>query len=463
MIRFPLAATALALLIVLCAPVMHAAGTPEAAGEQPTLVWLTSVQGGREPEENTLFQKEVERLTGVKVSLIKPPGSEYTTKLTAMLATGEPLDIAYVGDSTFESLYEQNLFASLTDLIGKSKVLSDTGVIAKSEWDRIRRSDGNIYGIFNKFEQGTMPVVRADWMRKLGIGDPETFDDYYNMLKAFTVKDPDGNGKNDTYGMAIGFTTYDLSGLFGAYGLMRGFAKDAGGNLYSPWGTEAAIPVYDWMARLYREGILEPNFITNGSANFRDLFMTDKSGMNFYWAAWVGLYNQQVKASNPSSPFEAKGLKPPAGPAGRLLRAGGDGLMVSPKVSPNRELAFKVMEFWHTEPGNVLSTFGILDHDYTFAGGKYALTEVGKAHAMDHGAPQPKSLKWKNPLGEAPGYEAAAAIIREYARPQMVTPHDKQWEEITRSEAAKIILGDISAKDGIANMQKRFKAEGILK
>lgn len=61
------------------------------------------------------------------------------------------------------------------------------------------------------------------------------------------------------------------------------------------------------------------------------------------------------------------------------------------------------------------------------------------------------------------GFEEAAEIIRKYARPEMVTPYGKQWETIVRSEAAKIILGDISAEQGIKNMQRRFKEEGIYK
>jgi hypothetical protein len=38
---------------------------------------------------------------------------------------------------------------------------------------------------------------------KLGLKIPTTYDEYYNVLKAFTFNDPDGNGKQDTYG----FTT----------------------------------------------------------------------------------------------------------------------------------------------------------------------------------------------------------------------------------------------------------------
>lgn len=32
---------------------------------------------------------------------------------------------------------------------------------------------------------------------------PRTIDDFYEMLKAFTYDDPDGNGEDDTYGTVV--------------------------------------------------------------------------------------------------------------------------------------------------------------------------------------------------------------------------------------------------------------------
>jgi putative aldouronate transport system substrate-binding protein len=459
-----LASAAVIVLAAIAAGTAFGGGAAEVATEEkPTLIWLAGVQGGREPEENPLFEAEVERLSGLKVKLVKVPGSEHNTKMTAMLATGEPLDIIYIGASQFEALWEQRLFEPLTDRIEASAVLSDPEIIPASEWDRIRREDGEIYGVFNKFEQGTLPTIRMDWLEKLDLPVPETFDDYYDVLRAFTFDDPDGNGKDDTWGLSIGYTLYDLAGLFGAYGLQRGIVVNPDGSREVPYATEAAMPVYEWLTKLYAEGILEPGFITNKSSNFRDLFMTDKAGMTFYWAAWVGLFNQQVKTQNPNSPFKARGIAPPRGPAGRRLRAGDDGLMVNPGTSQHHGPAFQVMEFWHTYEGNVLSTLGIEGHDYTVSNGKYTLTEVGKAHAMDHGAPQPKSLKWVNPLGELEGFEEAAAIVREYGLPQMPSEFNSQFENICRSEAARIILGEISAAQGVANMRARLREEGVIK
>lgn len=458
--------TVLVAALVVTVPAVFASGSSEqSTSSGAPLVWLTSVQGGRTPDEIPMFDAAVKKYTGIAVNMIKPPGSEYDNKLTTMLATGEPLDIAYLNAGTFEQLYANNpqTFTPLTKYIENSKVLWDPQVIPRSEWDRIRRSNGEIYGVFNKFEGGTMPIIRMDWLKKLNLPVPKTFDDYYNVLKAFTTQDPDGNGKNDTYGLALGYTIYETSGLFGAYGLHRGFLKDSSGKLYSPYATDAAIPVYQFLARLYKEGILEPNFVTNQSSNFRDLFMTDKAGMTFYWAAWVGLFNQQVHAKNPNSPFDAEGIEPPSGPGGQMMLGGQDGLMVNPSYSKRTDDAFKVMEFWNTPQGNLLSSVGIEGYDYTVDNGKYTLTDIGKQHAMDHGAPYPKSLKWVNPFGDPQGYAHAADIVRKLAYTQMITQYDSDWEKITRSEAAKIILGQQTAKQGIDNMNKQFKDAGIFK
>jgi putative aldouronate transport system substrate-binding protein len=44
-------------------------------------------------------------------------------------------------------------------------------------------------------------VICKDWLDKLGLKAPTTLDEMFEVAKAFTEKDPDGNGKNDTYGV----------------------------------------------------------------------------------------------------------------------------------------------------------------------------------------------------------------------------------------------------------------------
>lgn len=63
--------------------------------------------------------------------------------------------------------------------------------------------DGKLYGIYRErplSRQGV--VIRKDWLDNLGLEMPKTVDELYETAKAFTEKDPDQNGKNDTIGFA---------------------------------------------------------------------------------------------------------------------------------------------------------------------------------------------------------------------------------------------------------------------
>jgi putative aldouronate transport system substrate-binding protein len=66
-------------------------------------------------------------------------------------------------------------------------------------------------------------VIRKDWLDKLALQAPTTPEELLVVAKAFTEQDPDGNGKNDTYGFG-GFlngpglgTRFDF--IMGAYGV----------------------------------------------------------------------------------------------------------------------------------------------------------------------------------------------------------------------------------------------------
>src|SRR3546814_12271027 len=74
---------------------------------------------------------------------------------------------------------------------------------------------------------------------------------------------------------------------------------------------------------LSKEGLLDPNFVTNGSGEFRNLFMTDRVAAVTYWDAWVGLFNNIMATDHPDSSSKAKGVAGVQGPdAVILLRRG---------------------------------------------------------------------------------------------------------------------------------------------
>lgn len=80
--------------------------------------------------------------------------------------------------------------------------ISGQSVISDATWKSTVGSDGKYYGI-PWSRQATVTFVRKDWLDKVGLPVPKTWADLQKVAHAFATQDPDGNGKDDTYGMVI--------------------------------------------------------------------------------------------------------------------------------------------------------------------------------------------------------------------------------------------------------------------
>lgn len=439
----------------------NAASQAASNEEERTLKMMTGVIGGKTPEENTQFEQEIERLTGIKVTLNKP-AADYDQKLLAAIASGEKFDLLQISKEKMSTFVEQGILTPLTDQVNGSKVLSDPNVIPAKEWEQVKTKDGEIYGVFTKYQGGTMPIVRKDWLDKLNLPEPKTLDDYYNVLKAFTEQDPDGNGKNDTYGLSTA-GMYELQGFFSAAGLKQRYVETADGKLDVPYSTDAAIPVYEWLNKLFEEGILDPNFTTNDTGKMRDLFLTDRVGMITYWDAWVGMLNNTRHEQDPNTKFEAKGLPGAADANGNhMLRRGDPDVWVIPVNAEHPNTAFEFIEWWHSEEGITLGSLGIKDVDYTVDNGKYELTQTGKEHASDHGVPFWYNRNVEPPFGKLSGVQEAQDLVDQYASLELTPSNWANAEKIINEYSFKAIMGEMPAADAIKKMREELKAGGLI-
>jgi putative aldouronate transport system substrate-binding protein len=423
---------------------------------------LSNVVGGKTPEENDLFVKELERLTGADIDFVKP-ASDYDQKLLADVSAGTAYDLIYMTKPTMDILVDQKVLTPLTDKIKASPVLGDPKVIPPAEWDIIRYGDGQIYSVYQKFEGGTMPIVRQDWMEKLHLQEPKTLDDFYNVLKAFKEQDPDGNGKADTYGLSTS-GLYDIQGFMSAAGVKSHYVIDANGKRSIPFATDAAIPVYEWLAKLYKEGILDPNFATNSTSQMRELFLADRVGMITYWDAWVGLLNNTRMTKDPNTTFRAKGIAGATGPDGKImLRRGDPSVFAIPVNAPDPDAAFKFLEFWNCPAGILLGSLGIEGNDYTVQDGKYTLTKTGQDHGMDHGVPRWYNSYFPRPLPLPPGVvEAQKIILDNNATIEIPTAQWTDANKIINDYAFKAINGQMPVADAVHQMHDELKAKNLI-
>ncbi|MBA2467962.1 MAG: extracellular solute-binding protein, partial [Chloroflexia bacterium] len=302
---------------------------------------LSAVVGGKTPEEDELFAQEITRLTGIEIELVHPT-ADYNEKLLADLAAGVEYDLIYTNKDTMDVLVADGVLTDLTEQIAGSAILSNPTVIPTEEWEMIRYEGDVFYSVFNKFEGSRMLTVRQDWLDQLRLEAPTTLDEIYNVMVAFRDEDPAGNGAGVTLGLSTA-GAYDIQPFMSSAGVLPGYV-DVDGARTIPYATEAAIPVYEWLANLYAEGLYAPNFATDTTADMRNLFLTNQVGFVTYWDTWVGLFNNTRLAEDPNTTFQAKGIAAVAGPEGEIiLNRGQPSVWTIPVNAQDPETAFRFL------------------------------------------------------------------------------------------------------------------------
>ncbi|MGD8400735.1 MAG: extracellular solute-binding protein [Bacillota bacterium] len=134
------------------------------------------------------------------------------------------------------------------------------------------RLDGKLYGIpsvspTNIFR---LPLVyREDWMKKVGVTKtPDTLAEFESLMYKFAKEDPDGNGKNDTYGLSRS----GIAAVCGAYGIpINRASKDdyfvkRGKRIINAAIAPELKKVLALMHKWYKDGVMDPEFITGENA-----------------------------------------------------------------------------------------------------------------------------------------------------------------------------------------------------
>jgi len=221
-------------------------------------------------------------ITNVDYKVEMTSGSEYATKLNLKASSGQIPDMFEPDYATFLRMVDEGLLLPLNDYLDKSPNIMKLIPAWKLDYVTV---DGNIYAIptgvrpepFNiEARQGY--VYRQDWLDKLGLAPPQTLDDMYNVLKAFTNDDPDGNGKPDTFGLTVGKDNV-FNGIFGAYGIIPTFWKESNGKIVKGFTLPEAKEALATLQKWYKEGLIDPQFLVTESPQRDANFVNSKYGV----------------------------------------------------------------------------------------------------------------------------------------------------------------------------------------
>ena len=301
----------------------------ENMNDKLTINWL-GIPYNPSAQEGTIPEKILEEKFNVDIKPVFFAEQNFNEKKTMMMAGGEIPDLIYELDPVNVAQdADQGFIMELPyDTIKKyaPTVYAELNKEAPEAWLYSRVGDKN-YGLPNlNLNNGysRMCVWRMDWLKNVGIDKvPETIDEMYEALLRFKNNDPDGNGKNDTYGMSGDIKNWHtmFTEIFGAYGVLPfNWMRDGETVVYGGLqdGTKEALKT---LRQWYSEGLIHPDFITDNVFNTgKDKFTNGLVGyMNQnggYWdpTAATSLINI-VHQVNPAA--EIENAKPPKGPDGK--------------------------------------------------------------------------------------------------------------------------------------------------
>ena len=173
--------------------------------ENPSINVMTKAYNTESASPDSPVLQKLEEFLGTKLNITWVPSTSYDEKVTAAMGSGEYPQVMLVG-SRSSSVIQNSRAGTFWDITDKLTDAEKFPNLAQTDptVNHNTSIDGKVYGVYRSRELGRAGVsIRKDWLDKLGLEQPKTIDDFYNVLKAFKEQDPDGNGANDTYGMIV--------------------------------------------------------------------------------------------------------------------------------------------------------------------------------------------------------------------------------------------------------------------
>ncbi|CAI6077279.1 extracellular solute-binding protein [Cohnella sp. JJ-181] len=239
----------------------------------------------------------------------------YIQKVNVMLSSGDLPDIIPVNATQLKQLADSGQIEDMTDLYEKyaspdlKEILAEEG---SGPFDSATFG-GRLMAIpqtGSSIEQAQFVWIRTDWLDKLGLRPPTTTQDVLAISKAFAERDPDGNRKKDTYGLAV---TKDLwGGSMGLEGFAAGYGafpniwlEDSAGKLaYGSVQPEMKKALLALQA-MYKNGELDEEFGVKEGTKVSEVIASGKIGME-YGQQWNSIWPLQLnKNEEPNAQWRA--------------------------------------------------------------------------------------------------------------------------------------------------------------
>jgi len=360
-------------------------------------VFNQNVSASLKDYNDMLCYQELEKRTGVHINfqLISDQGTANNEQgFNLMIASGQYPDMIernWLSAAGGPSKYiADGVIIKLNDLIDQNAPNLKKALDSNAEWRKqVVTDDGTIYCF--PFIRGDIelqvfqgPIVRKDWLDKVGLSMPTTMDEWHTMLTAFKTKDP--NGKGDEVPFTSSLYNVPLNAFLnayafiGAWGISMEFYQVNGVVKYGMLQPEFK-EFLATMAQWYKEGLYDVDFPTMDQ-KLEDAKVTGNQLGAFVQntGGGIGKYLGLMHGKDPSFelvaapyPVLKKGDKPLLGQKDPAYP--GDGSMAITSACKDPIAAVKWADYAYSKEGGLLFNFGVEGDTYTIVNGKPIFTD----------------------------------------------------------------------------------------
>ena len=281
-------------------------------------------------DSKNIYKQEAEKFeesTGIKIAYFNAT-TDFEQRL-ARATAGNALPDLIFNDAASLGQFIQLGIAEEID----PQAIAGGDQLFPTAWKSTRYIDGKYYGVPTSAQTFAL-FVRKDWREKLGLPQPKS-------------QDPDGNGRNDTYGFIVpasttrGYASWFMSSFIWQAG--GDFVKEESGKFSASLNTPEVAQAMTFMRTMMCEKVTQPGAINATTADVIPSFRSGQSGMFFSGPYHIALFDKDPGKDN----FE---VVPVVGPKGEATLAEGTTVFMM-KSSKQKEAARKFIEFMISPEG----------------------------------------------------------------------------------------------------------------
>ncbi|MGI6691661.1 MAG: hypothetical protein ACOX63_12615 [Christensenellales bacterium] len=252
--------------------------------DEPATLSFISQRGQStgEPQDQWMWQW-LEELTGVTCEVEYVDGTVWSDKKTILMASGDYPDIFFspsFSTSEIAKFGAEGIFIDLNELVDTYGTNIKWAI---EEWVPGTRAaatlpDGSLYTLpyvnkGNLVYSDMRTWINQAWLDKLEMKMPTTLTEFYDVLKAFKEKDPNGNGEADEIPWSGSWENWPKGNglIFNALGFITG-----GSNIAVKDNQAVYMPLHEdyklyleFMSKLYAEGLIDQDMFTQNTEQYR--------------------------------------------------------------------------------------------------------------------------------------------------------------------------------------------------